>query len=78
MIAHDPVGDRQAQAEAATFAATVAGFIAAVEAIKDMRQILAGDAGTRIADRELNFFLSLAQINHHNAALLRILDGVRD
>ncbi len=58
---HNPLGDGQAQARAAALAPAPGG-VGAVEALKDMGQVLPGDAGAVVLDEEagLPLFAALA------------------
>ena len=49
---HDVFGDGQAEASTAGFAG--AGFVDAIEAFEQSRQVLGGDAGAEILNKEFN------------------------
>src|SRR6185369_7427564 len=66
--------DREPQARAAALARTAA--IDTVEALREPRDVLGGDAHARILDRELGALVGLAPREPHDAAIGRIAHRV--
>ena len=77
---HDVFGDGEAQAGATGFAG--AGFVDAVEALKETRQVLGGDAGAKILDvkfhSEFDAARGLARAEQDATSGAAILHGIVD
>ena len=69
---HDLIGDGEPQ----TGALAMVGFIDLVEAVKDVRQILRGDAHARVDDADADNIVFDAGAQGDGAALGRILESV--
>src|SRR5215469_12899701 len=74
--AHDVLGDGQAEAGTPGFAG--AGFVDAVEALKQARQVLGGDARTVIANIEFDASLRGLSTELDSAAGAPVLHGIVD
>jgi hypothetical protein len=73
---HDVFGDGEAEAGASGFAG--AGFIDAIEAFEQARQMFGGDAGAEILHKEFDGVGNGAGAEHDTSAGSAVLHGVVD
>jgi len=71
----DPLGDREAQSRSAR--AACPRLVRSIETLEDPRQVLGGNADTRVNHREMCIGVVRPEGNAHTAARLVVLDGIR-
>ncbi len=73
---HDALGDRQSQARAA--GGLVAGFLAAVEAVEDVRQVGGGNTLTAILDGDVDGLPIRFGLDENVASAGGMAEGIAD